>query len=272
MPRKKKVNIAAIKEIAAMKSQHDGFHAMPYTTYKNRYSHPNTNVEIDQSNPSDYIQQLAKVDELASCGPLGTISNTINDTLTTGSPTPCVPIPPSDSFFTLRYATSPSAYISTPKRNKRTSPTAMSLEDLQMSADQKQDDIENINKSLELVPVKGRTHITVVVSDKNQEQPSQIAIPCNRGLAFNKGYAYDQGTDSYLVNGIEQLALGYVPIAYEARMPESGNWKTVLPLPVTVIERYLSAAQSKKVAAIKDRYSDKTRYAIEYVQMLGCDG
>lgn len=266
MPRKKKVNTAAIKEIAAMKSQHDDFHTMPYTTYKNRYSHPNTNAEIDQSTPSGYAQQWSMVDELAPCAPLGTISNTINDTLTTGSPTP-----PHDSFFRFNYTASPSAYISTPKRNKRTSPT-VSLEDLQMSADQKQDDIENINKSLELVPVKGRTHITVVVSDKNQEQPSQIAIPCNRGLAFNKGYAYDQGTDSYLVNGIEQLALGYVPIAYEARMPESGNWKTVLPLPVTVIERYLSAAQSKKVAAIKDRYSDKTRYAIEYVQMLGCDG
>ena len=150
--------------------------------------------------------------------------------------------------------------------------TKIALEEmLEMSEEQKQDNYNDLQKAFQLIPVKGRTYINAVVYDKNKERHTNLPIPCHQGTAFDKGYAYDQASDSYIVNAHESVPLGYVPIAYELKMPDSGNWHTPLPLPPAILDRYYSAAQRKTLTSLRERYSDTSRFTIEFVQMMGCE-
>jgi hypothetical protein len=143
-----------------------------------------------------------------------------------------------------------------------------------MSKEQQRQDCQNIHDALKVQTIPGRTHLIAVVIDKGDgESPSanrRQRVRCHHGHAFTEGYPYDQSADSYLIPCVDYVGLGHVSIAYELRMPGTGDWHVQVPLPEAVVERYLSGVQKSKIGDLQSQYALK-RYVIQIMQMSGCE-
>lgn len=139
-----------------------------------------------------------------------------------------------------------------------------------MTEEQKKQNVEDIMSSLEVGLIPGRTHLMAVVMDSNIEKNKSQYVKCHKGQSFAVGYPYDQGTDSYIISCVMHEYLGHVPVAYQVKMEGTGGWTVRIPLPESVINRYLTPAQQSQIATLQKKYSDK-RYSLQIMQMSGCD-
>jgi len=147
---------------------------------------------------------------------------------------------------------------------------------LSMSDEHEHQDCGDIKSALVVHLIRGRTYLIAVVGDSGDpetescSQNTRQRVRCHHGHAFSEGYTYDQASDSYLIPCIEHLALGFVPVAYEVRMPGTGDWHVQVPLPEVVVERYLTGLQKSKIGDLQGRYSH-SRYVVQIMQMSGCE-
>jgi len=130
-------------------------------------------------------------------------------------------------------------------------------------------DKSDIISSLTVLHQFNRTYLWIIAKSKDSAVNKKKAIRCYRGVPFSKGYTYDQGSDSYLVWGVDSYELGYVDISYSISFPNR-SWKVEIPIPDNVLDRHFSPVQKQMVEQFKSKWTDKD-YEIEIIQMIGCD-
>jgi len=142
-----------------------------------------------------------------------------------------------------------------------------------MNEDTRQKDIVDIQESLEIQAIPGRTYLCVVVLDSPKEGQRRMHkvrhVRCYHGSAFTQGYPYDQNSDSYLINCVEALHIGHISLAFQVAVPDT-EWKVTIPVPPSVVDRHLSDSQKAELKMIRDRYKDD-RFQLKMVQMSGCE-
>ncbi len=130
--------------------------------------------------------------------------------------------------------------------------------------------VEGIRGALQIRVKPERTFVHLLVIDTHNSLNHSISIPCSRGHSMS-GYARvkDVANDAYLMDGVEYLSLGQIPISCEISLPNTGAWSVEAPLPDHLVERMLSSFHRRQAKAMKAKYP-KPRFEIHYVQMLGC--
>jgi hypothetical protein len=94
---------------------------------------------------------------------------------------------------------------------------------------------------------------------------SFISIPAKFGTPLGNE-CYDMVKDVYYVEGRSYLEIGEIPINY--RLVDSTNcWVSDIPLPRSVMKRYMTEEQKKKMSEWKSQYSSSL-YNIEFLQVL----
>lgn len=145
-----------------------------------------------------------------------------------------------------------------------------------MSEDDIKFGIETIFESLCINAGLGRTHLVLIIVDNGDPvkgtPPSnmKVKVRCYHGNSFEHGYPYDQSCDSYIVPCVDHLYLGHVPVSFEVGIKDDSVWKTEVPLPSKVIDRFLNATQKKQISEMQKKYKSP-RYRFSYIQMTGCE-
>lgn len=108
-----------------------------------------------------------------------------------------------------------------------------------------------------------RTHVVAVLFDPHNQKNKLVSIPC---LGFNvSGYAYDFTTDSYVVECIDWLALGFIEAACRIRINQSYDVK--IPISNDCCERLLSKTQKRELRSfVKNGGYDGLR--VEFLQTV----
>src|ERR1700744_1326024 len=103
-------------------------------------------------------------------------------------------------------------------------------------------DIKDIKGHMRIESTFEPTILFVVAIHKNDRQNIKQRVPCFRSIPMH-GYAYSTLNDSCDIRCINHFHLGMIEIAYEVTIEGTAGWKVRVPLPDTVIQRYLSHDQ-----------------------------
>lgn len=92
-----------------------------------------------------------------------------------------------------------------------------------------------------------------------------LSIPAIFGTPLGNE-CYDMIKDVYYVEGNAYLEIGSIPINY--KLVDSGNgWFSDIPLPISVLKRYMTREQKKSMSGWKVKYPAPI-YRIEFLQLL----
>lgn len=125
--------------------------------------------------------------------------------------------------------------------------------------------VENLNlpfltkeifKSFEIVFYDEKTFLIIVAVDKNNSKNSTTKISCKKGIPI-PGLAYDNQSDSYLVNCASHYELGTIPFSIKIVQKENANWTVRLPLPEKTIKRFISNSQKKSIKNFIGQFEEK---------------
>lgn len=109
-------------------------------------------------------------------------------------------------------------------------------------------DLKAIKSSFQVTSTGGSTFIIVLAV--HPENNDLVKIRCEEGTPIG-GYVYDNVNNCYYVRCVDWTPLGYVNCAYWLRMKDNQFWRTNLPLPETLIWRYLEDESKDKLKAFK---------------------
>lgn len=125
-------------------------------------------------------------------------------------------------------------------------------------------DIKKIKGSLRIVKVQDPTHITVLAISKDPLQNYSNNIATDGGIPIG-GYTFDSLQQCYSVFCSNSLELGFIPVSFIAQMSHVSNWEIRIPMPATVIKKYLSIKQNDRLKEFCGIYKD---HKFEFLQML----
>ena len=91
-------------------------------------------------------------------------------------------------------------------------------------------------------------------------------ISCKKGIPID-GYVYDAQSDCYFIECADFLHLGAIPVSFVATAKNSLQWRMNLPLPESVIKKYLNPTQKKDLKTFKSHFK-QDEYTISYIQMV----
>lgn len=125
---------------------------------------------------------------------------------------------------------------------------------------------KEIKNSLEINKSFEQTYIIVIAYNRERGRNFVNKISCKKGLPIG-GYTYDSQSDSYHVECTDYLHLGYIPISFVARIKSLKDWEIRVPMPETVIKKYLSSLQKKELRNFRNHFNSET-YEIQFIQMI----
>jgi len=122
--------------------------------------------------------------------------------------------------------------------------------------------------SIDLDP-SSKTVVVVVVFDQEVERNNTPHhIHCNDGIGFG-GYVKDIPKDAYILDCVDFVSLGTIPVSFTVAVPKTGGWKVAVPMPEKVVEKLLAPYYRRVLKGIREKYPSP-RFALHYMQMLGC--
>lgn len=128
-------------------------------------------------------------------------------------------------------------------------------------------DTREIKKGLRIdQDTSGTTVVAVAYDSQAYENNKLLEISAQSGEPLNYE-AYDIVRDAYHVEGVAYYEIGPIPVNYILRM-EGTHWEENIPLPYSVIRKYMSEPQKKLFDEWRSRYKSN-RYEIIYLQTLG---
>lgn len=131
-----------------------------------------------------------------------------------------------------------------------------------------EEELTKARNSLVIIPLmKERTKVSAVAIAQNPKHNKLLNIKCDGGHAIG-GYAYDMGKDCIILEGVDYCHLSHVPIAMQVTVPNTGNWKCVIPLSEEILEKYFNASQKKALRAFKEKYPED-KFKVHLIQFLG---
>lgn len=128
-----------------------------------------------------------------------------------------------------------------------------------------QKDTRDIKKSMG-VNMSCRPTIVFVASVSNDEDKNKILfIPCYGSPITHD--VYDSVRDGFVLCAQDYYNLGKIPISYSLEI-EGSEWLSEIPLPMSVIKRYLTEQQKAEFADWKSKFG-KDSCTFITAQMLG---
>ena len=129
-------------------------------------------------------------------------------------------------------------------------------------------DLKDFRRKLELMQCgDGLGVIVVAVSKKDDMLNDTRAIPALAGEPINVG-CYDMVKDQYLVHCHSYLDLGAIPINYKLCIKGVHDWLIDVPVPMPVIERYLTDTQKKSLDNWKTTLGNPKDFIFETIQAI----
>lgn len=125
---------------------------------------------------------------------------------------------------------------------------------------------KEVRDQLEISVSDERTYIIVVAIHKEHSRNVISRISCKKGLPLG-GYTYDSQSDTYHIECMDYLHLGFAPCSFIARIRDIKHWETRVPLPESVIKKYLSPLQRKELKNFKTHFNAED-HDIQYIQMI----
>lgn len=141
-------------------------------------------------------------------------------------------------------------------------------EDMAMSEETVKEDIKELVSALDFKLTRDRTLIVVIAVDRSGKLNVPQPVSCRYGKSLG-GYAYDQKSDSYLVECAATKELGWISRSFVVTLPNCGNWRTNVPLSTALIDRYLSGAQRRMLKDFSEKFP-AGNFEHHYIQMQGC--
>ena len=135
----------------------------------------------------------------------------------------------------------------------------------QKHVDAEKRDVRDIKKSFRIEQYGKETLVVAVARHKLSEMNYPIEISAEEGKPLTYE-AYDVVKDCFHVLGVSNYEIGHIPVSYIASF-DGVPWREYIPLPPSVIRRYMDEHQKKTFDAWKSSFKSPT-YSIVYVQML----
>jgi hypothetical protein len=125
-------------------------------------------------------------------------------------------------------------------------------------------DARDVKRSLVVDSVYRKTTVFVVAVSPNEELNKMLFIPCY-GIPVTQE-VYDSVRDGFVLFAQDYHCVGTIPVSYRVHLMES-EWATEIPLPMSVIKRYLGKEQKSALTAWESKFGKGYRFIT--VQMLG---
>jgi hypothetical protein len=126
-------------------------------------------------------------------------------------------------------------------------------------------DTKDIKKSIKIEQDYSGMHVVVVAISKDDCDNAPIEIPCTYGKSLSND-VYNVVRDCYVVYGVDFHELGTIPVNYRAKI-ESVEWEIDIPLPESVIKKYMTSDQKERFEKWQIDYK-KQDYDFYYMQVL----
>lgn len=150
---------------------------------------------------------------------------------------------------------------------KTYSPKNHMSEQLESITPSDDDDFDSVKSSLIVSRQRERTIVSLVIVDNEEKENKMSYLRCYGGTPFG-GYAYDRAKDAYIISCVECCELGALAFSFSLTLKNS-NWRTKIPIPDEIVEKYLTTGQKSLLAEYREKYKD-AKYKIEFMQMAGC--
>lgn len=125
---------------------------------------------------------------------------------------------------------------------------------------------KEVRNNLEIFPSSEQTYVIVCAVNKDATKNNIARISCKKGLPLG-GYVYDSQADCYHVNCSDYLHLGFIPVSYIGKMNGLFHWSVKLPLPESIVKKYLTPLQKKELRNFRNHFSVE-EFDIQYIQMI----
>jgi len=128
-----------------------------------------------------------------------------------------------------------------------------------------QKDARDIKRSVEVTICSRPTLVYVVAIADKEEDNRVLFVPCY-GTPISHD-VYDSVRDGFVFYASDVFEIGKIPVSYNLHLNDS-EWVEEIPLPMSVIKRYLTPDQKLKYNLWRSKFSnDEHRFTT--AQMLG---
>lgn len=124
-------------------------------------------------------------------------------------------------------------------------------------------DIKDIKRAFRIEQEYEGTFITAVAIHDDDDYNRFVEIPCDVGQPLHNA-VYNVVRDCYELRAFDLYEIGFIGISYKMYLDES-SWNASIPLPLSVIKRYMSESQRSNFETWRAQY--KTNYTIQLVQL-----
>ena len=129
-----------------------------------------------------------------------------------------------------------------------------------------QKDQRAVKNNLKVEVTGFSTRLAIIAIHKDPEQNELKKILCE-GTPVG-GYVYNVVEDCYYVRCAGRLELGSIPIAFCLRAGDNKFWMGNVPMPESIIKKYLNEIQQIHFNAFKSAYKAED-HTYEYLQCVG---
>ena len=126
--------------------------------------------------------------------------------------------------------------------------------------------ISDIRDKLEIEFSHDKTYVAVLAVAENSDRNKLTTVSCKKGIPIT-GYSYDSQTESYVVECCDYFPLGYIQASYWHTMPGVANWRQRIPMPESVIKRFLTPEQKSDLRGFKAAYKG---CKFHFMQIISC--
>jgi hypothetical protein len=113
------------------------------------------------------------------------------------------------------------------------------------------------------------TIVVLVIKDAAfPKNNSPRHIHCTDGIGFS-GYVKDVPKDAYIVECVDFVSLGMIPVSLRVSLTGAAGWNMQMPMPEAVVEKFLARYYRGLLGRYREMFPGP-RYELHYIQMLNC--
>jgi hypothetical protein len=127
-------------------------------------------------------------------------------------------------------------------------------------------DSRDIKKALKIEQGHLGVYVCALATNENYELNKRIEVPTTFGTPLT-AEVHDTVRDVYYLEGVDIHEVGLIPVNYRIFIEDS-DWESYVPLPFSVIKRYLSDEQKFSYYKWSSAYKGRG-FHIRLVQILG---
>lgn len=129
-------------------------------------------------------------------------------------------------------------------------------------------DLKDFRRKLDLIQSDDGTGVIVLAISKKDDIPNETrAIPAIAGDSINS-VVYDMVKDQYLAFCHSYIDLGIIPVNYKLCIKGVHGWAVDVPMPMPVIERYLTEDQKVNLQNWKESLGNPKDFLFETIQAI----